>query len=139
MNVEKISVSIPKELYERLEKYMQSNGISDRSKILQTALRDFLDENEKDQTYVIGIVNLVYDYASTDKVTTIQHEYEDKIISVLHLHKGEKCVEAIAVKGMKSELVDLVSKLTSVKGVSKVKLIVSEVQDNFHVQDKHQP
>ncbi|BCU71423.1 CopG family ribbon-helix-helix protein [Stygiolobus caldivivus] len=132
MNVEKISVSIPKELYDRLEKYMQTSGVSDRSKIMQTALRDFLDENERDETYVIGIINIVYDNESTAKVTSVQHEYENKIISVLHVHRDEKCVEAVAVKGMKSELVDLVNKLASIKGVSKVKLIVSDVQNNSH-------
>ena len=132
MNVEKISISIPKDLYERLEKYMKSSGVSDRSKIMQTALRDFLDENEKDQTFVIGIINVVYEAESTAKVTEVQHEFEDKIISVLHVHRGEKCIEAIAVKGIKSDLVDLVNKLASVKGVNKVKLIVSDIQSNFH-------
>ncbi|MDT7875186.1 MAG: CopG family ribbon-helix-helix protein [Sulfolobaceae archaeon] len=129
MNVEKFSVSIPKDLYDRLEKFMSENQISDRSKIIQIALRDFLDENEKDNRMVLGIINVVYDEKQSEEVLKFQHEYEDFILSVLHVHRGKICVEAIAVKGIKSDLLNLTNKLSSLKGVKKAKLIISTSEE----------
>jgi len=122
---EKISVSIPKELSKRLERYLEGKRISDRSKIIQIALRNYLDENEDSENFVYGIINLVYDEDNANEINEFQHEHEDKIISVLHVHIGEECIEAIAVKGKKKDLVELSSKLSQLKGVKKARLIVS--------------
>ena len=124
---EKISISIPKELSERLERYLEEKRISDRSKIIQIALRNYLDENEDGENFVYGIINLVYD-ENADNVTEFQHEHEDKIVSVLHIHVGKECIEAVAVKGKKKDLVELSSKLSQLKGVKKVRLIVSTTE-----------
>lgn len=121
---EKISISIPRELNERLEKYLRENGIGDRSKVFQIALRNYLDENEDSDSFVYGIINLVYD-ESAPNITDFQHEHSDKIISVLHIHVGDECIEALAVKGKKKDLVELSSKLSQLRGVKKVRLIVS--------------
>jgi len=125
MSSEKISVSIPKELSERLKKYLEEKKISDRSKVFQIALRNYLDENEDSEAFVYGIINLVYDEANTNEINEFQHENEDKIISVLHIHVGKECIEAIAVKGRKKDLVEMTSKLSQLKGVKKARLIVS--------------
>ncbi|BFH74551.1 CopG family ribbon-helix-helix protein [Sulfurisphaera javensis] len=121
---EKISISIPRELYERLERYLREKQVVDRSKVFQVSLRNYLDENEDSDSFVYGIINLVYDEDATE-VTKFQHEHEDKIISVLHIHVGQQCIEAIAVKGKKKDLVELTSKLSQIKGVKKVRFIVS--------------
>ncbi|QIW24398.1 CopG family ribbon-helix-helix protein [Sulfolobus sp. S-194] len=121
---EKISISIPRELYERLERYLKEKQIVDRSKIFQIAIRNFLDENEGSDTFVYGIINLVYD-ENASEVTKFQHEHEDKIISVMHIHVGNECIEALAVKGKKRDLVELTAKLSQLRGVKKVRFIVS--------------
>ncbi|MEM0363106.1 MAG: CopG family ribbon-helix-helix protein [Sulfolobaceae archaeon] len=127
MNVEKISISIPKDLYRELEEFLASKGIYDRSKVFQIALRDYLDENREGKELVYGIINLVYDHEeASDSLTSIQHEYKDYIISTLHLHVTERlCIEAIAVKGEKSKLVELNNKLAQIRGILKARLLVS--------------
>ncbi|MEM3209364.1 MAG: nickel-responsive regulator, partial [Saccharolobus sp.] len=48
------------------------------------------------------------------------------IISTLHLHVTERlCIEAIAVKGEKSRLVELNNKLAQIRGILKARLLVS--------------
>ncbi|MCI2414338.1 MAG: CopG family ribbon-helix-helix protein [Candidatus Aramenus sp.] len=127
MNVEKLSVSLPKELVQELNKFMEKNAIGDRSKIFQIALRNFLDENEKDNAVVYGIINVVYDeHEASWDFLELQHEYLDKIISTMHLHLNERdCMEAIAVRGTRSELVNLNSKLSQIRGVKKSRLLIS--------------
>jgi CopG family nickel-responsive transcriptional regulator len=127
MNVEKISVSLPKELVQELEDFMKNNLAGDRSKIFQIALRNYLDENEPDSNIVYGIINVVYDEKiATEDFLTLQHENLDKIISTLHIHINERdCMEAIAVKGTKSDLVTLNSKLSQLRGIKKSRLLIS--------------
>lgn len=127
MNVEKISVSLPKDLVQELENFMKSNLASDRSKIFQIALRNYLDENEQDTKIVYGIINVVYDEKiATEDFLTLQHENLDKIISTLHIHINERdCMEAIAVRGTKSDLVTLNSKLSQLRGIKKSRLLIS--------------
>jgi len=125
MSSEKISISIPKELSERLKKYLEEKKINDRSKVFQIALRNYLDENEENENFVYGIINLVYDEEEATEINEFQHENEDKIISVLHIHVGKDCIEAIAVKGKKKDLVEMTLKLSQLKGVKKARLIVS--------------
>ncbi len=127
MNVEKLSVSLPKDLAQELNKFMEENAIGDRSKVFQIALRNFLDENERGDTVVYGIITVVYDESeASGDFLEMQHEYLDKIISTMHIHLNEKeCMEAIAVKGTKSELVNLNSKLSQLRGVKKSRLLIS--------------
>lgn len=124
MSAEKISISIPRDLLEQLETFMNSSSIKDRSKIFQIALRNFLDENSAADDNVVGILNIIFDDESTEEITKLQHEKLISIISTLHIHLNEKeCMEAIAVRGKKKELVELASALSQVRGVKKVKLL----------------
>ncbi len=130
MNVEKISVSIPKDVMEKLDEFMKASSYLDRSKIFQIAIKNFLDENSPDDVEVFGILNIVYDDEVTDNITKLQHERLSSIISTLHIHLNEKeCMEAIAVKGKKSDLVKLTSSLSQIKGVKKAKLLTYEVEE----------
>jgi len=48
------------------------------------------------------------------------------IISTLHLHVNERlCIEAIAVKGEKSKLVELNNRLGQIRGILKARLLIS--------------
>ncbi|BDC19595.1 CopG family ribbon-helix-helix protein [Acidianus sp. HS-5] len=130
MNVEKISVSIPKDVMEQLDEFMKNSSSLDRSKIFQIAIKNFLDENSPEDIEVVGILNIVYNDEVTDEITKLQHEKLSSIISTLHIHLNEKeCMEAIAVKGKKSDLVKLVSSLSQIKGVKKAKLLTYEVEE----------
>jgi CopG family nickel-responsive transcriptional regulator len=130
MNVEKISVSIPKDIMEQLDKFMKTSSSLDRSKIFQIAIKNFLDENSLEEVDVVGIINIIYDDEVTDEITKLQHEKLSSIISTLHIHLNEKeCMEAIAVKGKKSDLVKLTSSLSQIKGVKKAKLLTYEVKE----------
>lgn len=124
MSSEKISISIPRDLLNQLEVYMENSPIRDRSKVFQIALRNFLDENSPTDDNVVGILNIVFDDDSTEEITKAQHQKLVDIISTLHIHLNEKeCMEAIAVKGKKKDLVELALTLSQIRGVKKVKLL----------------
>lgn len=119
MNVEKISVALDKNTLARLQNKAESEGIS-RSKLVTMAVNEYLDELTGQNVEVIGILNIVYDEEAGEVTNSIEHQFEDSIISTLHVHVNEKlCMEAIAVKGKRSKLEELAKKLSSVKGVKK--------------------
>ncbi|AWR97535.1 DUF2811 domain-containing protein [Acidianus sulfidivorans JP7] len=124
MSAEKISVSMPRDLLQQLENFMKESLIMDRSKVFQIAIRNFLDENLSEEKEVVGIINIVYDESSTQDITKTEHEKLISIISTLHIHLNEnECMEAIAVKGKKKDLIELSSALSQIRGVKKVKLL----------------
>jgi Predicted transcriptional regulators containing the CopG/Arc/MetJ DNA-binding domain and a metal-binding domain len=84
MNVEKISVSVDKELLKRLEEYMSRTGLGDRSRVVQLALRDFLDERGLGEEDVLGIISIVYEESlAKNALTELQHSLHHLIISTL--------------------------------------------------------
>lgn len=124
MNSEKISISIPKDLLEQLENFITNSSIRDRSKIFQIALRNFLDENLPSEDNVVGILSIFYNDEFTEDITKLQHRKLISIVSTLHIHLNEKeCMEAIAVKGKKKDIVDLALALSQIRGIKKVKLL----------------
>jgi CopG family nickel-responsive transcriptional regulator len=132
MNVEKISVSVDKELLKRLEEYMSRTGLGDRSRVVQLALRDFLDERGLGEEDVLGIISIVYEESlAKNALTELQHSLHHLIISTLLVHVNEKvCMEAIAVRGKRKELVELLSLLSKTRGVKKSKLVIStQIED----------
>jgi len=75
---------------------------------------------------VAGAIVLVYDHHKRDimqKLTDVQHDCQDEIISTQHIHLDhDNCLEIIAVRG-KPDRIDAVAKrLKSVKGLKHVSL-----------------
>ncbi len=129
---EKISVSIPRELLKELEQFMVDKRSGDRSKIIQLALKNFLDENKESDEFVYGVISVVYDFevAETD-FTRVQHEHEEVIMSNSHVHVSQKeCMEAIFVRGKRSEIINLVKELNKIKGIKKVKPTFSYIEQD---------
>ncbi len=70
---------------------------------------------------VYGTVTLIYDHHARlllDKLTEIQHQYHDSIISSLHVHLDrDNCLEVILVRGKSPLVQKLANALIATKGV----------------------
>jgi len=128
----KFSISLPPDLYKQLEEYSKSNNL-ERSKVIQLALRRFFEEVVGGLDYVYGFLVLTYDNSIKDVediITQIQHEHLDKIISSQHIHVDKNiCIEAIAVRGKKEELVKILSEVSKVRGIMSARFIVSWIKE----------
>lgn len=132
MGSERISISIPNELLQRFNRIKVLSEVSDRSKVFQIALRDFLDRIDVDSKGgCVGVLTVVYSHEEAGKeVTEIQHVSNNIIVSSLHLHvRGDTCLEAISLKGQCSDIRDLASRVTSIRGVTKVDLVSTPIDD----------
>ena len=130
MSIVRFGVSLEKELLEALDEYASLNQFKNRSQ----AIRNLISQNVVTRKWntdqlVAGSITLVFDHHKRGlikKLTDLQHDYHDMILSSLHFHlEHDLCMEIIAVKGPASVLRDLADRLIAVKGVQHGKLTMS--------------
>ncbi|KXB06429.1 hypothetical protein AKJ53_00400 [candidate division MSBL1 archaeon SCGC-AAA382F02] len=125
----RVSLTIPQDLLEDLDKVLKDQDYSSRSEAVRDALRDFISEyrwRKKLKGKQRGVIVLVYNHdvrGLTDELLDIQHESRGLITSVQHLHVGEdECLEAMIVKGSGEKIRELVNNLKTLRGIKQVKL-----------------
>ena len=127
MSVTRFGVSLEKELLDELDHYVGENLLANRSQGIRRLISNYLVEKKwQCNNVVAGAISLVYDHHKHDllmKLTDIQHEYHDIILSSQHFHlDDDNCFEVIAVRGKSRALTELADKLRALKGVSHGKL-----------------
>ncbi|MGC9009733.1 MAG: CopG family ribbon-helix-helix protein [Sulfolobales archaeon] len=118
-NVVKVGVSIPVDLYAKLNDLSKRMGIKSRSRIIQIALREYILNKSielKQDVDVIGVIGVYYIHGKRhvdEELVEIQHEYLDIIISTQHIHlTKESCAEFIIVRGKISRIEELIRDLS---------------------------
>ncbi|MFW6149736.1 MAG: nickel-responsive transcriptional regulator NikR, partial [Atribacterota bacterium] len=98
----RFSVSLEKELLKRFDYRINEQRYKNRSEALRDLIREDLvvEEWQKDEK-VAGTITLVYDHHKrglVQKLTSLQHEYHNIIISTQHIHLDhDNCLEVIIV------------------------------------------
>lgn len=124
----RFGVSLDEDLLARFDDYIGRKGYTNRSEAIRDLIRDKLVEEEWEagDTEVAGTVSLVYDHHSLDlpkRLTEIQHDHHDIIISTLHVHLDHhNCLEILVLKGAASAVKSFGEKLASTRGVKHGKL-----------------
>ena len=130
----RVGVTFPPELLKEFDEITIKMGYESRSKAIQDAVNLFISEKKwlkEEKTSQAGILLMVYDHEvrGLDRILTeTQHHHSDLISSTMHIHLGERdCLEAIAVKGMASEIRHLSNELATKKGVRILKAMIVSV------------
>lgn len=118
----KFGVYIPEDMVDELEKCMAALGVKSKSALIRDALKLFITEHKwKTAKAAVGVIGVIYNHHAKmvdEKLTDIQHDYLDIIVSTLHVHLDkEKCMLAIVVKGDTERMRKLIGKLSTTKGV----------------------
>jgi len=78
---------------------------------------------------MVGTVTLIYDHHTRllpEKLTDIQHEHHEVVISTVHAHLDHhNCLEVVVLRGKSSDVQTLADKLISTKGVQHGRLVMS--------------
>jgi CopG family nickel-responsive transcriptional regulator len=78
---------------------------------------------------VYGTVTLIYDHRARlllDKLTEIQHQYHDAIMSSVHVHLDhDNCLEVILVRGRSTLVQKLANALIATKGVKRGRFMLT--------------
>ncbi len=125
--LERIGVSLDKELLSKFDELIDKQGYQSRSEALRDLVRRELSAERLSNPKAKGVaaVFLVYDHHSTkltDKLIGLQHAHNLasslQVISSLHVHLDEHdCLEVIVIRGQVGEINKVAESILSMKGV----------------------
>jgi len=121
--IERVGVSLEKELLDSFDKLITEKGYQSRSEAIRDLIRQQLSSQRlsNDKAEAVAAVVLVYDHHATalmEKLTELQHSHLLKTISSLHVHLGHHdCLEVIVLRGKVGEINRMGEQLVSIKGV----------------------
>jgi len=126
----RFGVSLDKKLLDRFDRIIKQKNYTNRSEAIRDLIRqDLVTEQWQAGKEAAGAITLVYDHHKRElgnKLTDIQHDFGDLIISTQHVHLDHhNCLEIIAVKGAPENVQKLADILKSVKGVKHSSLSIS--------------
>ncbi|MBQ7585665.1 MAG: nickel-responsive transcriptional regulator NikR [Desulfovibrionaceae bacterium] len=119
----RFGVSLEEEMLKRFDELCEKKSYSNRSEAIRDLIRkSLLDEKwENEAEYGAGTLTLVYDHHKNDlsrRLTDIQHEDYDIIVTTMHVHLDhDNCLEVLVLKGDAKRVCNLANKLISCKGV----------------------
>lgn len=126
----RFGISLEKELLDRFDKLIHLQGYSNRSEAIRDAIRESLVKKEWTKgEEVVGTITLVYDHHRRElinKLTDIQHDFHQIILSSQHIHLDhDNCLEVVIAKGNPEKIENLAFRLKSTKGVKYGALIMA--------------
>ncbi|MEO0795294.1 MAG: nickel-responsive transcriptional regulator NikR [Verrucomicrobiota bacterium] len=121
--IERISISMPKRLIERLDDMNARRGFDSRSQAIASMVEQQLVEYDESlgEEVMTGTITIVYDQSKNNlkkRLAEIEYENIAEVISSLHvLLENEHTMEVILVQGPGKKLRHIADQLVSCKGV----------------------
>ena len=133
-HIERVGVSLEKELLGAFDKLISAKGYQSRSEAIRDLIRQQLSISrlQNDKAEAVAAVVLVYDHQATalmERLTELQHSHLLQTISSLHVHLDHHdCLEVIVLRGKVGEINKMGEKLISIKGVKlgRINLLATE-------------
>lgn len=127
MSIVRFSVSLDKDLVAKFDRKIKAEHCPTRSKAVGDLIRASLVQTEwHADKVVVGAIVLVYDHHKRDilqRLTDVQHDCHDAIISTQHIHLDhDNCMEIVAVRGEPAKIETILQLLKAVKGLKYVSL-----------------
>ena len=117
------STALEPDLLAAFDLFLTRHGYQNRSE----AVRDLIRKNLVDEQWrsahgsVVGVISLAYAHQQhklQDRLTDLQHEDHDLILSTTHVHLDrDNCLEVIMVRGPASRVKTLANRLIALRGV----------------------
>ncbi len=133
----RFGVSLDSHLLDEFDRLIARKKYATRSEALRDLIRDNLVSSQWDENReTVGTITLVYDHhvrSLTEKLTDIQHDYDNLILSTLHVHLDhDHCLEVLAVRGKGREIRTVADRLIATKGVKHGKLTMTTTGAGLH-------
>jgi len=125
-----ISITLPPDLLQKFENFMNTKGYYSRSEAFRDAIRNLINETELAATQtetVAATIMITCDYERKDidiKMTELRHEYDDVIIENIHRHIEKRyCLEIFITQGNNKRILNLINRLRGMHGIQQVKAL----------------
>jgi CopG family nickel-responsive transcriptional regulator len=132
--IQRISVSLPAEVFRQLDEMVAERGLENRSKAIAEMISHFAlqrRETSEGNPVMAGMITLVYDEAKgtlVQRLFELERQYLDEVISSLHvqLERGHR-MEVIIVQGPINVLREITDKILACNGVLSCKLSLTDI------------
>jgi CopG family nickel-responsive transcriptional regulator len=129
INMSIVSLSIPKTLLEKVDRYIKEQGFANRSEIIRQALRAYMSESRRLselQGKITAIITIVYQQdAKRAQITDVQHSFAPVVLTFLHTHvEAGNCIEIIVARGDAQAIKALIEALKVNEQISEVKVTI---------------
>lgn len=127
----RIGVAIDGELLKRFDEFNTRRGYTNRSEAFRDLIRDALIQETAAaaESEVVGTLTLVYDHhvrMLQERLTEMQHEHHEEIISTLHVHLDHHhCLEVLVLRGQSGRIREIADRLIATKGVEHGRLTLT--------------
>ncbi len=127
----RFGVSIPDDLLGKFDTLISGQGYTNRSEAIRDLIRDRLVEHQWTESdhEVVGTATVVYNHEQSDlaqKLTQIQHQKHNLIISSVHVHlDAHNCLEVLIMRGRVEEVKKAGELLISTRGVKHGKITMT--------------
>ena len=127
----RFGVSIENPLLEQFDRLIQERKYTTRSEAIRDLIRNELvhEEWKNLDAESVGTITIIYDHHVRELnsiLTSVQHEYNNQIISTMHVHLDhDNCLEVLAVKGKTRIIKQIADNIISIKGVKHGKLVTT--------------
>ena len=134
MDLERISLSIEKDLLARFDRGLRKRRLANRSEAVRDLIRSQLVEEQEEggRGQAVASLTLVYDHeqrALSDRLVEAGHHHHAKVLSTMHVHlDASMCLEVMALRGSRAELRHFADHLIGLKGVRHGKLVISSAE-----------
>lgn len=126
-NVRVVSVSLPEEMVQAVDRIAGEGAFSGRSELVRAALTPFLGAKEEEQERTgpaTATLTLCYDEAVGEMVNRQRHEHEGPITTMVHGHISEHgCLEILVLEGDAQEIRALAEEFQGRRGIHRVELV----------------
>lgn len=135
--IERIGISLEKELLAQFDTLIRSKGYSNRSEAVRDLIRDRLVEQEwsAPKGEAVATVLLVYEHEGMDlsqRMTSLEHEEFHRIVASMHVHMDhDNCLEILVLRGPGREIQRLGERLISLRGVKQGRFIPGTTGDKI--------
>ncbi len=131
-----VSVSMPEELLERIDRFADEHGYTGRSEVVREASRNLLGEFEDkrlEDRDLMAVVTVIFDYETTnveERMMRLRHEYERLVAANFHSHVGNHyCMELFVLEGRLEDISAFVGKIRATGNTLSVDYSVMPVDD----------
>jgi len=140
----RFGISMNKDLLQRFDRTINKKRFANRSEAIRDLVRDYLaSEYVEEQKaapsegapHIVGTLTLVYNHELYDlnsRLTALQHNYHDSILSSIHVHlDAHHCLEVLVLKGPAATVHNIADQITGTHGVLHGKLTTAIVSPEF--------
>lgn len=132
-----VSITLPEELLQQFEKFMETRGYYSRSEAFRDAIRNLIAEseiNKMGEEKSTATIMVTSEYGRKDvenRIAELRHEFDDIIIENIHRHiKDQYCLEILIAEGESKRILDLMGRIRGIRGIQQVKAVFMPIMES---------